>query len=178
MVGNGAPAASRGHCSVTAGRPNGQRTATRRKARGGRPSCRATTASSSMPPDRMLRALPRPDPLDDEEALPGLDEPEPARLPHERRLARGVGELAFQLVLLGAEVLDLSGALDECVAGVDVGVQGPVVEKPDQAKRPDAEPAPDEHAAPRSALPLFWSTRHGPSNFARRARCPARTVST
>src|SRR5436305_1590426 len=149
MVGNGAPAASRGHCSVTAGRPKGQRTATRRKARGGRPSCRATTASSSMPPDRMLRALPRPDPLDDEEALPGLDEPKPARLPHERRLARGVGELAFELVLLGAEVLDLSGALDEGVAGVDVGVQRRVVEKPHEAKCPDAGPGAGEAAAAR-----------------------------
>ena len=34
MVGNGSPASSYGACSVTAGAPNGQRTATRRNARG------------------------------------------------------------------------------------------------------------------------------------------------
>ena len=48
--GTARPAASYGSCSVTAGRPNGQRTATRRKARGSRPSCRATTARSSIAP--------------------------------------------------------------------------------------------------------------------------------
>src|SRR5256886_17037948 len=105
-----------------------------------------------MPPDRMLRALPRPDPLDDEEALPGLDEPEPARLPHERRLARGVGELAFQLMLLGAEVLDLSGALDERVAGVDGGGQGPGAGEAHEAKGP--RPRPTAAADPPPPLPL------------------------
>ena len=37
-----------GDCSVTAGRPQGQRATTRRKARGSRPSWSATTARSSM----------------------------------------------------------------------------------------------------------------------------------
>ena len=45
-VGNGCPSSSNGACSVTAGRPNGQRTATPRNARGGRPSWRATISSS------------------------------------------------------------------------------------------------------------------------------------
>jgi hypothetical protein len=100
----------------------------------------------------MLRVLPGLDPLDDEETLPGLDESEPARLPHERRVARRIGELALQLPFLRAEALDLARALDERMARVDVRVQGPVVEKSDEAERPDAEPAANEHATPRSAL--------------------------
>src|SRR3954464_10331385 len=102
-----------------------------------------------MPPDRMLRVLPRLGPLDDEEALPRLDEPEPTSLAHERRVARGIGELALQLPLLGAKVLNLAGALDERMARVHVGVQRPVVEKPDEAQRPDAKPAADEYSPPR-----------------------------
>ena len=50
MVGNGLPASSYGACSVTAGAPKGQRAATRRNARGGRPSCCSTSARSSIPP--------------------------------------------------------------------------------------------------------------------------------
>src|SRR2546430_16060827 len=126
--------------------------ATRRKARGGRPSCRATTASSFMPPDRTLRVLPGLDPLDDEEALPRLDESEPARLPHERRVARRIGELALQLPFLRAEALDLARAVDERMARVRVRGQRPVVEKSDEAERPDAEAAANAHAPPPSAL--------------------------
>ena len=40
------PSGSRGAVSTTSGRPHGQRCATRRTARGGRPSCSATAASS------------------------------------------------------------------------------------------------------------------------------------
>src|SRR5437773_2003747 len=126
-----------------------------------------------MPHDRMLRVLPGLDPLDDEETLPGLDESKPARLPHERRVARRIGELALQLPLLRAEALDLARALDERMARVDVRMQRPVVEKSDEAERADAEPAANEHAAPRSALAFPCCTGHGSSIFARRPRGPA-----
>ena len=126
-----------------------------------------------MPPDRMLRVLPRRDALDDEEALPRFDESEPARFPYERRVARRVGKLLLQLPLLRAQALDLARTLDERMARVDVRVQRPVVEKADEAERPDAEPAANEHAAPRSAFAFPGCTGHGSSVFARRPRGPA-----
>jgi hypothetical protein len=101
----------------------------------------------------MLRVLPCLDALDDEEALSRFDESEPARFPYERRVARGIGELALQLPLLRAEALNLAGALDERVARVDVRMQRPVIEEPHEAKCPHAEPAANEHAAPRSTAP-------------------------
>ena len=103
----------------------------------------------------MPSALPRLDALDDEEAFARLDQSEPPRLPYERRLARGIGELVLQLPPLSAKALDLPGALDERVPRVDVGVERPVVKKPDQAESTDSEPAADEDGAPRpTAFPL------------------------
>src|ERR1051325_6458213 len=105
-----------------------------------------------MPPDRTPRVLPGLDSLDNEEAPPGLHEPEPARLAHKRRVAGGVGELLLELSLLGPEGLDLAGALNERLARTHVGVKRPVVEQTDKAKRRDAEPAANEHTAPRPTL--------------------------
>ena len=121
----------------------------------------------------MLRVLPCRDALDDEEALPRFDESEPARFPYERRVARRIGELLLQLPLLRAEALNLARTLDERMARVDVRVQRPVVEKADKAEGPDAEPAANEHAAPRSAFAFPGCTGHGSSVFARRPRGPA-----
>jgi len=122
----------------------------------------------------MPSVLPRLDPLDDEEALARLDQPEPPRLADKRRVARGVGELPFKLPLLVAEAPDFAGALHKRVTRVDVCVQRPVVEKPDEAERPDAEPASDEDGAPRTTAPPFvrWCG-HGQSVFVRAARGPA-----
>src|SRR6266516_371602 len=127
----------------------------------------------------MPSVLPRPDPLDDEEPLARLDQPEPPGLPHERGVSRGVGELALELPPLVAQVSDLGSALDERMSRVDVRVQGAVVEKTDETERPDPEPASDEDGAARTTAPplLRWSG-HGPSMFARTTRGPARRSKT
>src|SRR5207247_5789835 len=93
VVGNGSLRSSYGLCSVTAGRPNGQRTATRRNARGSRPIWRATTARSSSASTvghhaGPLALAPLLDPADDEEVLAGADVAERARLAPERRERR------------------------------------------------------------------------------------------
>src|SRR5512133_393991 len=84
IVGKGSPFSSYGACSVTAGRSNGQRTTTRRNARGGLPSWRSTAARSlSTCAEPSVRLLPRLDALDDEEVLAGTDVPELPRLPRD-----------------------------------------------------------------------------------------------
>lgn len=122
----------------------------------------------------MPSVVPSSDPLDDEEPLARLDQPEPAGLPHERRVPRGIGEPALELPPLVAEVPDFGGALDERMSSVDVRVQRAVVEKPDETERSDSEPASDEDTAARTAAPplLRWSG-HGPSVFAQATRGPA-----
>src|SRR5213082_426594 len=100
VVGNGSPSRAIGACSVTAGRPNGQRTTTRRKARGSRPSWRSTTARSlSITVNRRVGFQPGLDALDDEEVLAGADVAEAARLAREAVEARvrlhALLELAF-----------------------------------------------------------------------------------
>jgi len=102
----------------------------------------------------MPSALPCLDSLDDEEPFAGLDQSEPPRLPHERSVARGIGELALQLPSLVAKALELRRALGERVTRIDVGVQRPVVEEADEAERTDTKPAPNENAAPRPAPSL------------------------
>src|SRR5947199_5171647 len=126
-----------------------------------------------MPPDRMPSMLPCFDSLDDEEALAGLDQPKSSRLPHERGIAGGIGELVLEVPPLAAKALDLRGALRERAPCVDIGVQRPVVEEADQAERPDPEPASDENAAARSALAFLCRSGHGPSMFAQGSRGPA-----
>jgi hypothetical protein len=101
----------------------------------------------------MPSVLPCLESFDDEEALTGLDQSESPSLPHERRVARRVGQLALQSPLLVAKTLDLPRALDERTSCIDVRVQRAVVEQPDEAKRPDAEPATNEHGAPRPTTP-------------------------
>src|SRR5689334_24434672 len=89
VVGNGVPLSSNGACSVTAGRPNGQRRATRRNARGGRPSCWATRTRSSTAAETSPQPLPPlADALDDVQVLAGTDVSEPARLALEGGEAR------------------------------------------------------------------------------------------
>ena len=79
------PSSSNAACSVTAGLPNGQRTATRRNARGGRPSCRSTIPSVVRDVEAEASGALRQAgmPLDDEELLARLDEAEAPRLAHE-----------------------------------------------------------------------------------------------
>src|SRR5438105_2564620 len=152
MVGNGSPDSSNGRCSVTAGCPYGQRTATRRKARGGRPSCRSTSArSSSTLPDRSVApAPPRGDALDDEQPLARPDERELTRLELERRRARREREPAFEPPLLRPEPANLGLARDERAARVEVGAQRPVVEEGDED---EADERDDAKRPPRPRLP-------------------------
>ena len=121
----------------------------------------------------MPSTVPRFDSLDDEEALAGLDQPESSRLAHERGIAGGIGELVLEVPPLAAKAFDLRGALSKRAPCVDIGVQRPVIEEAYQAERPDAEPAPDENAAPRLALAFFCRSGHGPSMFAQGSRGPA-----
>ena len=97
---------SNGACSVTAGLPNGQRTATRRKARGGRPSCRATISRRPCGVDRrpvLVVLAPGGDAADDEELLARLHEAEPARLADELLGRCRPWRCASQLLLLRAQ---------------------------------------------------------------------------
>jgi len=103
--------------------------------------------------DRMPSALPCLESLDDEEALTRLDQSASPSLPHERHVACRVGQLALQSPPLVAKALDLPRALDERAPCIDVRVQRAVVEKPDEAERPDAEPATNEDGAPRPSPP-------------------------
>src|SRR3954453_20438928 len=111
VVGNGAPFSSYGACSVTAGRPNGQRATTRRNARGRRPSWCSTIPRSSMTPDASVGLQPALDPADDEQLLARLHQPEPTRLARELRVARRGGDKARQLRVLPTELLHLRRAL-------------------------------------------------------------------
>ena len=88
-----------------------QRTATRRKARGGRPSWRATTSRSSIAPQpRRVRAQPGVDALDDVQPLAGPDEAEVARGALERLRARRAREPARERIVLGAKMRDLGAS--------------------------------------------------------------------
>src|SRR4051794_11408382 len=116
VVGNGAPFSSYGACSVTAGRPNGQRATTRRNARGRRPSWRSTMARSSMTRDASVRLQPALDPAHDEQLLARLHQSEAARLTRELGLARRGGHEAIELRVLRAELLHLRRSLRNRVA--------------------------------------------------------------
>src|SRR4051812_32969597 len=153
VVGNGSPASSTGACSVTAGRPNGQRTATRRKARGVRPSCCATTARSSTVPETSFELLPpRADALDDVEVLVRLHVAEASRFALERGETRRDVEALLERALLRLEGLHLGVPLAEGPIRVQVRVERAVVEKPDERERADSRPAEGDRQASGSAL--------------------------
>src|SRR5207237_52397 len=124
-----------GSGAVTAGRPKGQRTATRRNARGRRPSWRSTIATSSIARQGTVGAAPGADPLHDEEALPRLDEREPPRLERERGRARRSRDALLELALLGLEPVDLPTAAHERVPRVHVRPERPEVEERAQDDR-------------------------------------------
>src|SRR5437762_2933837 len=162
VVGNGAPFSSTGACSVTAGLPNGQRTATRRKARGARPSCRSTTARSSIAPERSGMVFqPARDPFDDEEVLAGVDHPEAARLARELRVARRRGDEALQALVLRLELPHLGRAPVERVPRVQVRARRLVVEEREHAEHGDAAPTEDETGPGGS----FRSAGHAPEHL-------------
>src|SRR5207247_8464511 len=131
--GNGSPDSSKAACSVTAGRPNGHRTATRRKARGGRPSWRSTSSRSSTRAG--LAVDPGRDALHDEQPLPAPDEPEPPRLPLESLLRRRVGESPLQLSLLRLERLHVRDPIGELPFRAQVAPAGTRVQEGDQQDR-------------------------------------------
>src|SRR5262245_33938299 len=107
MVGNGSPPTVYGSCSVTAGAPKGQRTATRRKARGSRPSCRTTRSRSVATARGILPTPPLRDVLDEEQVLAGMDEAEESLLCRQRRRRSGLAELPLECRLLTLELHDL-----------------------------------------------------------------------
>src|SRR6185369_2505126 len=121
VVGNGSPASSNGACWVTAGRPNGQRTATRRNARGVLPSCCSTIArSSSTVHDRSLATVdPGRDALDDVELLAGAHEAQAASLLGQGLARARLRQPMLQLALLGAQRLHVGRARREVVLGLD-----------------------------------------------------------
>ena len=109
-----------------------------------------------------MRVLPGLDALDDEKPLARLHEPELPRLAHECRVARRVGELALESTPFVAKAGNLARAVDQRLARVDVRVQRPVVEKADQEKGADSQPAAHDDGA--AWAPTFLSgSRHGPS---------------
>src|SRR5256886_3149591 len=118
VVGNGLPLSSNACCSVTAGCPNGHRTTTRLKARGGLPSWRSTTARSlSIAADRSGVAFPPGlNALDDEEVLAGAEETEPPRLARERVAAGREVKPILQDTLLARQAADLGAPRRELVA--------------------------------------------------------------
>src|SRR2546423_5060704 len=100
----------------------------RRTARGLRPSCLSTIATSSIRSKRTVGLAPGGDPLDDEQPLAGLDERESPGLERERGRARRGRHPALELALLGLEPAHLLAPTDERVPRVQVGAERPEVE--------------------------------------------------
>src|SRR5262245_34110163 len=177
VVGKGLPDSSYGDCSVTAGRPKGQRAATRLKARGGRPSCRSTTArsravrSSTTAADPSVLLQPGVDPLDDEEPLVGPDEPEPASLASKLLAARGGRDEVLEPAVLRPQLSDLLRPRRHLVPGAEIGSGRLVVEQPEQHEPGERGPA-KQRPGPFRATP----TRHR-VRFAVADRAPARFLS-
>src|SRR2546430_8293533 len=145
VVGNGSPCSSNGSCSVTAGRPKGQRTATRRNARGARPSCRSTTSRSSTAPQRNgVLLLPARNALDDEQPLARADEAEPPRLPRKRSVTGRRLDESLQPDVLRAEQAHLGRPSPDGVALLQICPSRAVIEQRDQTERRNAEPAQGE----------------------------------
>src|SRR5205823_7412446 len=117
-----------GACSVTAGRPNGQRTTTRRKARGVRPIWRATTSRSSSASTVGHHAgpftlPPLTDALDDEQVLARSHVSERARLARERGDGVRRAEALLEPRLLRLQLGDRRGAATELAARVEVRLE-------------------------------------------------------
>src|SRR5277367_326522 len=129
-VGNGVPSEAYGSCSTTAGRPKGQRAATRRNARGGRPSWRSTIARSSISAVSLfLLVTPGSNTANDEELLAGLHEPEASSLLHERLSGIDAREARFELLLFLLELRHLVLAPAERSVDVFVVANGLPIEE-------------------------------------------------
>src|SRR5215211_192075 len=134
-----------------AGSPNGQRTATRRNARGVRPSWRATTARSSITADarrRLARRPPLGDPFDDEQPLAGLHVAEAPGLAHQRRVARLRRQPPLEPRLLRLERAQLRLGTRDVAARLEVARQRSVVEERDEADDSDRQPATERESSP------------------------------
>src|SRR6185437_2950001 len=152
IVGKGSPSLSYGLCSVTVGCPEGQRTTTRLKARGGLPSWASTVARSlSITVDRSVSAAPGLDALDDEEMLAGADVPEASRLACERIRAGGGIQPLLKLALLRRELRHFRAPARELVSRLEPRAERVVVGVADQHDEDHGEPAPHERSSWRSA---------------------------
>ena len=150
VVGNGFPSSSCGDCSVTAGRPQGQRTATRRKARArgrsaarrrhGRPSGQVR----SVPPvARRHSGIPR----TMKRRSPGLTSPS-RRAPRTRVEPLRISASRSSRSSCGWRVTYLGGAGAERVLRVEIRMDRPVVEEPEQHDDAEREPARKPAASP------------------------------
>ena len=135
-----------GSCSVTAGRPQGQRATTRRNVRGSRPSWQSDggaivhALTVTVSADGVLTP-PLVGALDDEEVLPRPHVADPTCRPGELVEARGALEPCGHAGALSAEIRDLGPPLVELVAGLEVRVDRPDVEERDDAEHDDAAAA-------------------------------------
>src|SRR4051794_8697292 len=129
VVGNGSPDSSNGACSVTAGRPYGQRTATCLNARGFLPSWRSTISRSSTRADRSPLVDPPGDALDDEEPLAGPHEPDAPRLALERLGRVRLGEASLEVAFLRLERANVGHLVGELLLGAHVAAQRARVEE-------------------------------------------------
>src|SRR5579884_3302777 len=131
--------------------PKGQRTTTRRNARGSRPSWRATTArSASLLVDtarRMLLAPPLREVLDDEQVLARTDVAEHSRLRREDCVRRRPLQPPLQRVPLLLQPAHGRGLRGLLRMGGHVGAQRLVVEERDERERAKAEPAAGDEPA-------------------------------
>src|SRR5262249_35623933 len=144
--GNGSPRSSYGCCSTTAGAPYGQRTATRRNARGGRPSCRSMIARSSIGGHStgaglVVAGAPGGNAPDDEELLARLHEAEAPGLADEVGARSALRNAGLQLVLLHFEPRDLGLAAVEHGFRVLVAPDRLPVEDADEHERAEGEQA-------------------------------------
>src|SRR5262249_49165346 len=163
-------------CSVTAGRPNGHLTATRRKARGERPSCCSTTARSFTAVEASVRLPPALDALHDEQPLTWLDKPDSARLACELGIARRRGNQLLQVLMLLSQLPHLGAPHGHGVARVEVHARRLVVEDRDEASAADDDPAqeapgvPGTCASTRSHGRKFAAVNTGPATRTARRR--------
>src|SRR5438874_1088012 len=89
----------------------------------------------------ILPAPPLRDVLDDEEVLAGTDVSEQPHLRSERGRRRRLTELPLESRLLAVQLRELGEPLRTLPARVEVVVQRPVVEEPDEDENSDREPA-------------------------------------
>ena len=93
-------------------------------------------------------APPLGDAAHDEEALARLDEPEPPSTAHERRAAADLSQPLLEVLLARREIAHLDRAGAKRALGVEIRMDGPVVQEPEQHEDAEREPACEPAASP------------------------------